>query len=305
MGNSGFHWHLLRRWTAVCCATVAVVALSGGAASAGPAQDGAAAVIVIAAPDGSTSSSGWVAGTSGSADVDPATLPPAAAGSGASSASVTSDSACIRGASDITALSLLGGAVTATTVESRMSACLDGSDVDYDAGGSGVDGLQVLGAPADPGAGPIQVGDWGVLTFGESFQDSAGRHARYTMHLHLSADYGGVPAGTDIYVGYAAALETPPQIDPGAAVVAAAAAQAAVTVIPIPAAVGRRAAEAMAAPMTAVASTTLRAAASITPPPSPPAAQHHHKHKQHQGRSRSPTTRCSRRRRTPPRPAPR
>ena len=215
MGNSGSHWHLLRRWTAVFCATVAVVALSGGAASAGPAQDGAAAVIVIVAPDGSTSSAGWVAGTSGSVDVDPATLPPAAAGSGASSASVTSDSSCIRGASDITALSLLGGAVIATTLESRMSACINGSDVDYDASGSGVDGLQVLGAPADPGAGPIQVGDWGVLTFGESFDDSAGRHARYTMHLHLSADYGGAPAGTDIYVGYAAALETPPQIEPG------------------------------------------------------------------------------------------
>ena len=215
MGNTGSHWHLLRRWTAVCCATVAVVALSGGAASADPAQDAAAAVIVVVAPDGTASSTGWVSGTADSADIDPATLPPAAAGTGASSASVSSDSSCVRGASDVTALSLLGGAVTATSVASRMSACLDGSDVDYDAGGSAVDGLQVLGTDADPSTGPIQVGDWGVLTFGETLEDSGGRHGRYTMHLHLSADYGGEPAGTDIYVGYAAALETAPQIDPG------------------------------------------------------------------------------------------
>ena len=215
MGKPGFHWQPLRRWTLVACLTVAVVALSGGVAGADPSQDGAAAVLVVVAPDGTASTTGWVSGTNDSADVDPQTLPAIALGSGASSATVTSDSTCIRGASSIDALTLLDGAVTATQVNSKMTACLDNGDVSYDPSDSGVAGVQVLGAPVDPSTAPIQVADWGVLTFGDTFVDSAGRHARYTMHLHVTADHGDVPAGTDIYVGYAAALETPPSTDPG------------------------------------------------------------------------------------------
>ena len=71
MGNSGSHWHPLRRWMVVCCATVAVFVLTGGAASARPAQDAAAAVIIVTAPDGT--STDWVlTGTTGAVDIDPA-----------------------------------------------------------------------------------------------------------------------------------------------------------------------------------------------------------------------------------------
>jgi cell wall-associated NlpC family hydrolase len=194
---------------------VAVVAISGGSAAADPSQNGAAAVLVIVAPDGTSTSTGWISGTNGGADVDPQTLPALAAGSGDSSASVSSDSSCVRGASTVDALTVRDGAVTATQVDSAMSACLDDGKVQYSPHGSGVAGVQVLGAPVDPDTAPIDVGDWGVLTFGDRFVDSDGRHARATMHLHLTADHGDVLAGTDIYVGYAAALQTPPKTDPG------------------------------------------------------------------------------------------
>jgi hypothetical protein len=35
------------------------------------------------------------------------------------------------------------------------------------------------------------------------------------MHLHLTADHAGVPAGTDVYVGYAGAIQVVPTSDPG------------------------------------------------------------------------------------------
>jgi hypothetical protein len=215
MGTSGSHWHLLRRWTLLCVAGVAFVAMTGGSASASSSQDGAAAVLIVASPDGTRSSTGDVSGTSSSSVVDGDSMPDVAAGSGSGSSSVNSDSSCVRAASSVTSLSLLGGAVTAAGVDSRMSACLSGSDIVDDSTGSDISGLAVLGAAADPAAGPVQVGDWGVLTFGDSFTDSSGRAARFAMHLHLSADHNGVPAGTDIYVGYAAAQMVPPQIDPG------------------------------------------------------------------------------------------
>lgn len=215
MGTSGSHWHLLRRWTLLCVAGAALVATTGGAASASSSQDGAAAVIIIASPDGTSTSAGYVSGTSSSAMIDTDSMPDVAAGSESGSASVSSDSACVRAASGASSLSLLGGAVTAAGVDSRMSACLSGGDIVYDSGGSDISGLTVLGTATDPGAGAVEVGDWGVLTFGDSVTDSGGRPARFAMHLHLSAEYNGVPAGTDIYVGYAAAQMVPPQINPG------------------------------------------------------------------------------------------
>ena len=64
-------------------------------------------------------------------------------------------------------------------VESQISGCLSDGDVVYDASGS-VSKLEVLGVRTPPGTDPIEVGDWGVLTLDETFEDVSGRQARFT-----------------------------------------------------------------------------------------------------------------------------
>jgi murein DD-endopeptidase MepM/ murein hydrolase activator NlpD len=77
-----------------------------------------------------------------------------------------------------------------------------------EAKGSSVDGVVVLGQPVGPGAS-VAYGSWGTVSVlqqaGAPFAASAGRgfETRVTgLAVHLSAEHLGVPAGTDILVGF-------------------------------------------------------------------------------------------------------
>ena len=77
-------------------------------------------------------------------------------------------------------------------------------------GGSSVCGLTVLGeaVAATPNA-RVLLGDWGYLVVLEQAVVGSGssQHGRRVfvsgLHVHLTADHGGLPAGSDITVGYA------------------------------------------------------------------------------------------------------
>ncbi len=123
-----------------------------------------------------------------------------------SSAAVRPDgAAAAQAVADVLSITIFNGEITAQSVAARAKASGDGADV----GGSTVTGLTVFGAPITPTANQrFQLGDWGYLVALEQTADApvaAGtKNARGSvtaLHLVLTADHGGQPAGTQIFVG--------------------------------------------------------------------------------------------------------
>ena len=109
-------------------------------------------------------------------------------------------------------VSLFGGEITADLVEGHAVASTRGKLASGSLSGSAVAGLTVLGQPSAVSAnGRIALADWGYLTtLEQGFDRSAGPGAAQAFHgfvtaldIHLTALHNGVPAGTEIQVGYA------------------------------------------------------------------------------------------------------
>jgi hypothetical protein len=208
---------------------IAVLALTGssGAPSAtGAGKPSAKAVGIQVSVPGQGGSSGGVVSAPpdavgvGGSFAYPADGSIASAGSVSSSASATAGATTTANATiEVGSLSLFGGEITASSITVRGSAKA-GKGVTGDANGSAVNGLVVLGQPVagTPGTS-VAYGSWGSVSVlqqsGEPFAGSNGRgfRAHVTgLAVHLNADHNGVPAGTDILVGY---LEV--SAEPGAA----------------------------------------------------------------------------------------
>ncbi|HEY5294691.1 MAG TPA: M23 family metallopeptidase [Gaiellaceae bacterium] len=118
--------------------------------------------------------------------------------------------------SDITALSVFGGEITADAVTARTSAGTGYSGAGGNADGSAIVNLKVNGHPTT--GTHITLADWGVLTVGTQTIDRtapAGTKGYsgsiVEFDLHLSAAHGGLPAGSEIQIGYAeSAVQTAP-----------------------------------------------------------------------------------------------
>jgi hypothetical protein len=149
---------------------------------------------------------------------------------GALTASASTDvgtSASASASANVSGLSLFGGEVTAASVTGRARGYTRGRNATGDLNGATVSGLTVLGQPvtASPG-GRVDLGDWGyAITLEQSTVESttggaASYHAAVTaLDIHLTADHGGLPAGTEIQLGYAdafvqAALTPPKPLTP-------------------------------------------------------------------------------------------
>ena len=109
-------------------------------------------------------------------------------------------------------VSLFGGEITADLVEAHAVASTRGKNATGSMSGSAVAGLTVLGQPSAVGAnGRITFADWGYLTTLEQGLDrTAGPGGAQAFHgfvtaldVHLTAAHNGVPAGTEIQIGYA------------------------------------------------------------------------------------------------------
>jgi murein DD-endopeptidase MepM/ murein hydrolase activator NlpD len=110
---------------------------------------------------------------------------------------------------DVSGISLFGGEVTVARVLARASARAESGKASGDASRSVVSGLTVLGqaAAASPGA-RVALGDWGyalVLVQGASPGENGHRAFVTALEVHLTADHGGLPAGTSVLIGYAEA----------------------------------------------------------------------------------------------------
>ncbi len=120
----------------------------------------------------------------------------------------------------VTALSLFEGEITADAVTARASAGTGYSGAGGNANGSSVTNLKVGGQPVADGVSKLALGDWGQLTIGTQGADRSAppgtegyRGFVTELDVRLTADHGGLPASSEIQIGYAeAAAQTAPPV---------------------------------------------------------------------------------------------
>lgn len=123
-----------------------------------------------------------------------------------SAAADPAQTATASASAEVTDLSLFGGEVTVQRVDAKVSASADATKGIGDFTGTGVTGI---GGSAVVGN---QLGNWGLLTIGAgtgSPTDTATTHAwrgsLIALDIKLIADHGGLPTGSEIMIGFAAA----------------------------------------------------------------------------------------------------
>jgi murein DD-endopeptidase MepM/ murein hydrolase activator NlpD len=111
---------------------------------------------------------------------------------------------------EVTGLRLFNGEVTVDALTAKATSSATPDRASGDTGASGLSNLVVLGQSVGVGANQrIQLADWGYLVVLEqsAAQQTAGtpgfRGFVTALDVHLTADHGGLPAGSSILVGYA------------------------------------------------------------------------------------------------------
>ena len=138
---------------------------------------------------------------------DPTTHAPlVSTGSANASASASTDVAASATASaEVNNLNVFNGEITATSIVAQAHATARAGAAKGDSSGSTVTGLVALGQPVSGGTVPLA--DWGSLTVlggGGGGSAATGYHGSITaLEIRLTADHGGLLAGTTILVGYA------------------------------------------------------------------------------------------------------
>jgi murein DD-endopeptidase MepM/ murein hydrolase activator NlpD len=114
--------------------------------------------------------------------------------------------------SSVGSLSLFGGEVTVASISAHATGSTSGQTATGSLGGSSVTGLTVGGVAqsASPN-GRVALADWGyAITLEQAEVRSAGTTQSYrgyvtALDIHLTADHGGLTAGSEILIGYAEA----------------------------------------------------------------------------------------------------
>ena len=116
------------------------------------------------------------------------------------------------GSASVSSLSLFGGEITADGVFVKARARATGKGANGDLSASSLSNLVVLGEPVRPGQNArVPLGDWGyAVTLETAVVRKQGPRHGYRgfvtgLHVVLTADHGGLLAGTEIIVGYAEA----------------------------------------------------------------------------------------------------
>ena len=146
----------------------------------------------------------------------------AAARTGAQSSSVSARGAAAHAVTDVLTISLFNGEITADSAAGRAKASAAGADTS----GSQLTNLVLLGqAVAATPNGRFPLADWGYAVTLEQVVESAvaedkrsSRASVTALHVVLTADHAGLPAGAEILVGHAeASASTPvaPAVPPG------------------------------------------------------------------------------------------
>ncbi|MEZ5100442.1 MAG: M23 family metallopeptidase [Thermoleophilia bacterium] len=200
---------------AVLAGALLASSLAGAASAVDPEASATALGVRVVVPGGETRSAGSVTAPSGgSASVGGFVFEGlVATGSISVEARTRIDTRANAIASaQVGAISLFGGEVRAdgVTVQAGARARTDAANGDLSA--SSVSGLVVDGQPIAVGPNTqVQLGDWGyavALEQAVTTEDAEGKGYRgfvVGLHVRLTADHGGFPAGTEIMIGYAEA----------------------------------------------------------------------------------------------------
>ena len=144
------------------------------------------------------------------------------------SATAEGSKADAAASADVSGISLFGGEVTVAKVTARATARGDSGHGSGDSAGSTVSGLVVLGQPVAAGPGTrVNLADWGyAVTLVQGTSPTANGYRAFVtgLEVHVTADHGGLPAGSTIVIGYADAtasavattLPPPPPASPPA-----------------------------------------------------------------------------------------
>ena len=174
-----------------------------------PGGKGETAAAVSAPPPGSTSSGGY-----SSTGVSTGALATSARASGGRRAA-SDASATVQG------VSLFGGEITVASVNARASASASAAGATGSLASSGLAGVTILGEAVAPAPNArVPLGDWGYAVLLEQAvvreeTRAFGYRGFVTgLHVHLTAEHGGLPAGTEIMIGYAEAAARAPKTTP-------------------------------------------------------------------------------------------
>jgi murein DD-endopeptidase MepM/ murein hydrolase activator NlpD len=209
------------RLVPVAFALALLVVLSVGSATAARSETGAtsarAFAIQVAVPGQPGGSAASVSAPPDAVGVGGAFAYPAD-GSVVNAGSVTSgafatpgSSATASASAQVSTVSIFGGDVTVSSITAKSKAAANSRGSGADSDGSLVTGLVVQGQAVTPGPGTqFPLGDWGyavTLQSGEASldaEDTRGARAFVTaLQVRLTADHYGLPAGTEVMVGYA------------------------------------------------------------------------------------------------------
>jgi murein DD-endopeptidase MepM/ murein hydrolase activator NlpD len=196
-----------------CVAVLALTGSSGAPSATSVGTSNAEAFgISVSVPGSGGGSAGGVSAPPNSKGGGGFAFP--ADGSIASVASISTSASGAEGSTRATAsasvqvsgISLFGGEITIASVTARSTATATTRSATGSTSGSAVNGLTVLGQPV---SGSTSYGTWGAITV---LQQSAAPYGRGRMKgfqagvtaviVHLNAEHNGVPAGTDIVIGY-------------------------------------------------------------------------------------------------------
>jgi murein DD-endopeptidase MepM/ murein hydrolase activator NlpD len=173
-----------------------------------PGQAGA----VVAAVGGTSTTSGSAGGYAYPADGSIARVGPASATLTVGSAAEPS----VQSGADVSSVSIFNGEITVDSISVRASASATPTAGSGTTEGSRVGTVVALGQaiPSTPGAS-ASLADWGTAVVLSSSSDhsattdtTSGGAAVTGLRVTLTADHGGLPAGSQIVVGYAGASAT-------------------------------------------------------------------------------------------------
>jgi murein DD-endopeptidase MepM/ murein hydrolase activator NlpD len=178
-----------------------------------PSSDAVTTPIVNSPPDATPAAGGVFAYPSDGSIVS-------AQSTTASASTAVARNASAKAESVVTGLSLWAGEITADAVTANASAGTGYSGAGGNTNGSTVTNLVVDGQPVTDTYAAL--GNWGQLTIGaqgvdRSAPDGALGYQGFVteIDIHLTADHGGLPASSEIQIGYAeAAAQTAPPAPP-------------------------------------------------------------------------------------------
>jgi hypothetical protein len=164
-----------------------------------PGQAGVTQGYVSAPADSSASAAGFAYPADGSVMTSGAITSSATAVDSTTSVTATASA-------EVTGISIFGGEVTVQLVDAKLTATAGstgGAGAFTGTGVSGIGGSAVAGS---------QLGDWGTLSVGAGTGAGTTEAAAHGWHgsvgaldIRLTADHDGLPAGSEILIGYAAA----------------------------------------------------------------------------------------------------